>query len=153
MQQDFTSLSQTVKQRQFSKDEFHYLNVTRVESFDVYDIFDCIFECLSNPLWFSFNFVASKGKDGKLWCDLLSSDKYRDFRDSEYNENMTSHHFFTVVGFLIPTLFIYTDIATMLQTIRPSFFSYNRELFLFMLVTLFFHAMSKWRYLCDKLQV
>ena len=88
--------SQTVKQRQFSKDEFHYLNLTRVDSFAVFDIFDCIFECLSNPLCFSFNFAASKREDGKLWCDLLSSDKYRDFR--EYNENMTSHHFFTVVG-------------------------------------------------------
>ena len=95
-QPDGTSVSQTVKQRQFSRDEFHYLNVTRVESFAVYDIFDCIFECLSNPLCFSFNFATSKGKDGRLWCDLLSSDKYRDF--SKYNDNRTSHHFFTVVG-------------------------------------------------------
>ena len=95
-QPDGISFSQTVKQRQFSKDEFHYLNAARVESFAAYDIFDCIFKCLSNPLCFSFNVAVFKGEDGKLWCDLLSSDKNRDFR--EYNENMTSHHFFTVVG-------------------------------------------------------
>ena len=95
-QQDGTSFSQTFKQRQFSKDEFHYLNVTPVGSFTAYDTFDCTFECLSNPLCFSFNLAASKGEDGKLWCDLLSSDRYRSFR--EYNENTTSHHFFTAVG-------------------------------------------------------
>ncbi|XP_020607692.1 protein jagged-1-like [Orbicella faveolata] len=94
LQQDVSSLSQTVKERQFSKDEFHYLNVTRVGTSTVYDIFDCIFECLSNPRCFSFNFASSKGEGGKLWCDLLSCDKYRDFR--EYNENVTSHHFFTM---------------------------------------------------------
>lgn len=96
MQQDGAFLGETVKQRQFLKDEFHYLNVTRVGTSIVYDIFDCIFECLSNPSCFSFNFAASKGEGGKLWCDLLSSDKYSDFR--EYNENMTSHHFFSLVG-------------------------------------------------------
>lgn len=105
LQQDVSSLSQTVKQRQFSKDEFHYLNVTRVGTSTVYDIFDCIFECLSNPRCFSFNFASSKGEGGKLWCDLLSCDKYRDFR--EYNENVTSHHFFTMVrpGFWYPHFF------------------------------------------------
>ena len=90
------NFSQTVKQRQFSKDEFHYLNVTRVGTFTVYDIFDCTFECLSNPLCFSFNLAAFKGEDGKFWCDLQSSDRYRNFR--VYNDNMTSHHFFTMVG-------------------------------------------------------
>ena len=40
----------------------------------------------------------------------------------------------------------------MLQTIKPSVF-YTHELFLLILVTLFFHAVSKWRYLCDELQV
>ena len=62
----------------------------------MYDIFDCIFECLSSPSCLSFNLAASKGENGKLWCDLLSSDRYRNLR--EYNENMTSHHFFTMVG-------------------------------------------------------
>jgi hypothetical protein len=95
-QQDGTSFSPTVKQHQFSKDEFHSLNVTQVGTFTVSDIFDCIFECLSNPSCFSVDSAASKGADGKLWCDLLSSDKYRNSR--EYKENMTSHHFFIMVG-------------------------------------------------------
>jgi hypothetical protein len=95
-QQDGTSSGQTVKQHHFSKDEFHYLNVTQVGTFTVNDIFDCIFECLSNPSCFSVNLAASKEADGKLWCDLLSSDKYRNSRD--YKENMTSHHLFVMVG-------------------------------------------------------
>jgi len=85
-QPDCTSFSQTVKQRQFSKDDFHHLNVTRVASFTVYDIFDCTFECLSSPLCSSFILAR---EDEKLWCDLLSSDKH--------NENMTPHYFFIMV--------------------------------------------------------
>ncbi|KAL9988095.1 hypothetical protein ACROYT_G002498 [Oculina patagonica] len=60
-------------------------------TFTVYDVFDCTFECLSNSLCFSVNLAASKGADGKLWCELLSSDKYRNF--TEYKENKSSHHF------------------------------------------------------------
>ncbi|KAL9953690.1 hypothetical protein ACROYT_G041143 [Oculina patagonica] len=88
---DGTAFGQTFKQRQFSKDEFHYLNVSGVGTVTVYDVFDCTFECLSNPLCFSVNLAASKGADGKLWCELLSSDKYRNF--TEYKGNKTSHHF------------------------------------------------------------
>ena len=88
---DITSFSQTFKQQEFLKDEFHYLNVPPVGISTVYDVFDCTFECLSNPLCFSVNLAASKGDDGKLWCELLSSDKYRNF--TKYKGNKTSHHF------------------------------------------------------------
>ncbi|XP_078351944.1 uncharacterized protein LOC144636605 [Oculina patagonica] len=91
MPRDDTSFGQSFKQRQFSKDEFHFLNVSTVGTVSVYDVFDCTFECLSNPLCFSVNLAASKGADGKFWCELLSSDKYRNF--TEYKENKTSHHF------------------------------------------------------------
>ncbi|KAL9953969.1 hypothetical protein ACROYT_G041453 [Oculina patagonica] len=91
MPRDDTSFGQSFKQRQFSKEAFHYLNVPTVGTVSVYDVFDCTFECLSNPLCFSVNLAASKGADGKLWCELLSSDKYRNF--TEYKENKTSHHF------------------------------------------------------------
>ena len=87
---------QTFKQRTFSKDEFHYLNVPRVGTFTAaHDVFDCTFECLSNHLCLSFNLAASKGADGILWCELLSSDKYRN--STEYNGNQTSHHFSDMV--------------------------------------------------------
>ncbi|KAL9953697.1 hypothetical protein ACROYT_G041152 [Oculina patagonica] len=91
MPRDDTSFGQSFKQRQFSKDEFHFLNVPTVGTVSVYDDFDCTFECLSNPLCFSVNLAASKGADGKFWCELLSSDKYRNF--TEYKGNRTSHHF------------------------------------------------------------
>ncbi|XP_068731625.1 uncharacterized protein [Montipora capricornis] len=35
--------------------------------------------------------AASRGADGKLWCELLSSDRYRD--PEEFRVNSTSHHF------------------------------------------------------------
>ncbi len=91
-----SSTLHSVRQQVFTKHDFHYLNVPRVETFTVYDVFDCTFECLSNTLCFSVNLAASKGADGKLWCELLSSDKYRNF--TEYKENKSSHHFAMKVG-------------------------------------------------------
>lgn len=86
-------LRQTFKQRQFSKEEFYYLNVTRVGMFTSNDMFDCTFECVRNTLCLSINMAASRGADGKLWCELLSSDKNR--ADAEnYSQNMSSHHLF-----------------------------------------------------------
>ena len=75
----------------FVKEEFYYLNVSRVGTFTVYDIFDCTFECLSNPSCLSVNMATSKGANGELWCELLSSDKYRN--STEYEGNKSSHHF------------------------------------------------------------
>ncbi|KAL9986384.1 hypothetical protein ACROYT_G000523 [Oculina patagonica] len=89
---DIYSTSQSVRQNVFLKDEFHYLTVPRVGVFTVHDAFDCTFECLSNHLCLSVNLAASKGADGKLWCELLSSDKYRN--STEYKGNKSSHHFY-----------------------------------------------------------
>ncbi|KAL9952950.1 hypothetical protein ACROYT_G040283 [Oculina patagonica] len=89
--EDISSILQTVRQHEFIKNEFHFLNVPTVGTFTVYDAFDCTFECLSNPLCFSVNMAASKGADGKLWCELLSSDKYKN--STEYRGNKSSHHF------------------------------------------------------------
>ena len=75
----------------FVKDEYHFLNVRGIGTFTVYDAFDCTFECLSNPSCLSLNLAASKGADGKLWCELLTSNK--DINPDEFKENMTSHHF------------------------------------------------------------
>ena len=89
--EDTYSTLHTVRQHVFIKHEFHYLNVAIVERFTVYDVFDCTFECCGNPLCFSLNLAAFKGENGELWCELLSSDKYRNF--GEYKGNKTSHHF------------------------------------------------------------
>ena len=89
--QDTSSFLHTVRQHEFIKNEFHYLNVARVATSTVYDVFDCTFECLSNPLCFSVNLAASKGADGTFWCELLPFDRYRNF--TEFRENRSSHHF------------------------------------------------------------
>ena len=89
---------QTVRQHAFLKHDFHYLNVSPIRISSVYDFFDCAFECLSNVFCFSVNVAASKGADGKLRCELLSSDKYRD--KTLYAENENAHHFFIKVKYV-----------------------------------------------------
>ena len=82
---------QSITQRLFIAEEFHQLNVSRVETVEVWDIVDCAFKCVRNHLCFSVNLAASKAADGKLWCELLSSDKYRD--PAEYKGNINAHHY------------------------------------------------------------
>ena len=83
------------RQYKFNKNEFHHLNVPRVWTVAVFDAFDCTLKCLSNPLCFSVNLAAFKGAHGKLWCELLSSDKFRN--STEYEGNISFHHFAMVV--------------------------------------------------------
>ena len=82
--------------RLFSVDEFHYLNVARIGKFTAIDDFDCTFKCLHNALCFSINLATSKGPDGQLWCELLSSEKYRNPKD--FQENKSSHHLSIMVA-------------------------------------------------------
>ena len=86
-----TRAPRTFQQSLFKKEELHYLNVSKLETFAVYGFFDCTFECHSNPLCLSINVAALRGADGKLWCELLSSDKYKDA--SQYSGNKSWHHF------------------------------------------------------------
>ena len=82
------ALCQNSRRRLFSVDEFQYLNVPHIELIMVYDDFECIFKCLYHPSCISFNLAA----EGKLWCELLSSDKYS--KPMEYKQNKSSHHYF-----------------------------------------------------------
>ena len=91
-QENIYSTTQSVRQHVFHKEEFHYLNVPKIGLLMVYDVFDCTFECLSNHLCFSVNLAVFKGVDGRLWCELLSSDKYRNF--TQFKGNKSAHHFF-----------------------------------------------------------
>ncbi|CAH3198852.1 unnamed protein product, partial [Porites evermanni] len=81
----------SLRQDVFIKEEYHYLNVPQVGTFTVYDSLDCTFECLGNPSCLSFNLAAYKGADGKLRCELLSSEKYSN--PEEYKRNESFHHF------------------------------------------------------------
>ena len=79
------------RRRLFSVDEFYYLDVPKVGTVTVFDDFDCTFKCLNNPSCFSVNLAASKEPSGKLWCELLSSDKYSNAR--HFKKNKSWHHF------------------------------------------------------------
>ena len=79
------------RQAFFIRDEIHYLDVPRVGTYIVHGIFDCTFKCLNNPSCLSLNLAAFKQADGKLWCELLSSEKYS--KPEEYKRNDTSHHY------------------------------------------------------------
>ena len=89
--------SPTFREHVFIKDEFHHLNVSLVETFSVSDVMDCTFKCLSNPLCFSANLAAVRKADGKFWCELLSSDKYKN--NTEYTESRNVHHFSLKVNY------------------------------------------------------
>ena len=91
----------------FLKDEFHYLNVARIGTYTVYGIFDCTFECLSNPSCLSLNLAASKGADGKMWCELLSSTKYK--KSMEFKGNGSSHHLSIKLGLFCRVLIFVHD--------------------------------------------
>ena len=93
---NLASTTRTFLRRTFIKHEFQYLNVPLVGTVAVSDVFDCTLECLSNPFCFSVNLAAFKEAHGKLWCELLSSDKFRN--STEYKGNKSSHHFAIEVG-------------------------------------------------------
>lgn len=83
----------------FSKHEFHYLNVPRIGTFAVNDIFDCTFECLQIPQCVSLNLEVKEDAGGKLLCELLSSDKHKN--STEFKGNEISHHFSIKVSSVI----------------------------------------------------
>ena len=66
-----------VRQGLFSIDEFRYLNVPRVGIFSVHDDLECTMRCLQHPSCISVNLAF----EIRLWCELLSSDKYRNPRE------------------------------------------------------------------------
>ena len=74
----------------FIKYEYHYLNATKVGTFTVHNSLGCPLKCLGNPFCLSVNLAASKGADGKFWCELLSSEKYSN--PKMYEGNKSSHH-------------------------------------------------------------
>lgn len=73
------------------KDTFKYLDIPPVEAITVHDDFDCHSKCLENSKCHSINVAASKAADGKLWCELLSSDKYRNV--DKLKANKSSHYY------------------------------------------------------------
>ena len=88
---DWGPSNQAAEQSYFLKEEFHYLDVTKIRKFTIFDMFHCALACLRNSLCLSLNMASSRGTEGKLWCELLSSDKNRNAEN--YHKNTSSHHF------------------------------------------------------------
>ena len=74
----------------FVADMFHYLNVGKVGSALVTELSECAFSCLDLVSCFSFNLAASPD-GGKLWCELLATDKYN--ASDKFQVNESSHHY------------------------------------------------------------
>ena len=91
----FIDLDPEFRQDIFSQDDYHYLNVPVVGSFTVDNAFDCTLKCLRNPCCFSVNLAAYRGANGKIWCELLSSEKHSN--PEKYKRNQTSHHLSTIL--------------------------------------------------------
>ena len=89
---EFTSMyHHSLRQDVFIKEEYHYLNVSTVGTFTVYNSLDCTFECLGNPSCLSINLAAYKGADEKILCELLGSEKYSN--PKQFKSNNNSYHF------------------------------------------------------------
>ena len=89
---EFTSMyHHSLRQDVFIKEEYHYLNVSKVGTFTVYNSLDCTFECLGNPSCLSINLAAYEGADEKVLCELLGSEKYSN--PKQFKSNNNSHHF------------------------------------------------------------
>ena len=93
-----------VRRGLFSIDEFRYLNVPRVGIFSVHDDLECTMRCLQHPSCISVNLAL----EIRLWCELLSSDKYSN--PKEFRQNESSYHYHIVVRTLF-CLFSYFKVA------------------------------------------
>lgn len=106
-----------VRQRVILKETFHYLYTPSIGTLAAHNVFDCTFECLSNPLCSSLNLASSKRADGTLLCEFLSSDRYRN--PKEYRRNQSSHHLllrlFRGHSFLHSSLISIKDINNVIQ--------------------------------------
>ena len=102
---EFTSMyHHSLRQDVFIKDEYHYLNVSKVGTFTVYNSLDCTFECLGNPSCLSINLAAYKGADEKVLCELLGSEK--NSNPKQFKSNNNSHHFSIKVTLTISLLIV-----------------------------------------------
>ena len=75
--------------------KFSYLNITKIGSELVQHGDECGFACLEVPSCFSYNLAVFSDINGKLSCELLPSDKYKN-SDKLFNSPMFQHYSITV---------------------------------------------------------
>ena len=87
----------------FNAHKFSYLNIKNIGSKHVEDGLHCGFACLAMSSCFSFNLLALPDASGKLLCELLPSDIYRN--SEMFFPNQAFHHFSIPVRFYFEYFF------------------------------------------------
>ena len=71
----------------------HTLDVSKIEGVPVQTGSECLLRCVNNDRCYSTNVEAFHPDlpNGKIWCDLLPTDKYNAFE--KFKTNHTFHHY------------------------------------------------------------
>ena len=80
----------------FATHRFRYLNITPLVSASVKEIQECGKLCVDHSSCFSTNFAAFFNEEGKIFCELLPSDKYNN--SDKFLDNAVFHHLSVKVG-------------------------------------------------------
>lgn len=74
----------------FATHKFRHLNITPLVSASVKNIRECGKLCVDHPSCFSANFAEFFHEEGKIFCELLPSDKYNN--SEEFLDSQVFHH-------------------------------------------------------------
>ena len=83
----------------FKAHKFSYLNITSIGTDFVLNQKECGVACVNISPCFSFNLAAFYDINGRMLCELLSSDKYNN--SDEFISSQSFHHFSIVVSALM----------------------------------------------------
>ena len=75
---------------------YHVLDVPKIEGVAVQTGSQCLLRCVNNDYCFSTNIGAFYLPNGKLWCDLLPTDKYN--ISEKFKTSHTFHHYSIMVS-------------------------------------------------------
>ena len=74
----------------FAAHKFRYLNITPLVSTSVKEIRECGKLCIDHSSCFSANFAGFFHEEGKIFCELLPSDKYNN--SNKFHDSAVFHH-------------------------------------------------------------
>lgn len=75
----------------FQDNLFHFLDGKRIETAYVETRKHCLLKCVKNRQCFSINTGVNSRHDGKVLCELLSSDKYSS--SGSFQQSSAFHHY------------------------------------------------------------
>ena len=84
----------------FARDLNHYLNATKVGSYDVHGVDACPFKCLCTHSCLSLNVAAHPDIHGQFLCELLATDKYNS--SDKFLQHSDFHHYSIQVSYFTP---------------------------------------------------